>query len=136
MRHARQPHGYGRLEHGVSFSDTNRQCGDEVVFYAAFEEDGKLSLRFSGEACALTMASASMICEALDKTPLSLAIDRLKDLQQAFSFPSESSGSTAVKSEYLTNWPNFYALLDFHRRKACILLPCSVSLGALQQLVR
>ena len=50
----------------------NSLCGDEVVIFLRMDEAGKRAAgtRFDGQGCALMIASADILCEAIEgKTP-------------------------------------------------------------------
>jgi len=66
LDHNRSPHHYGRL-HGATHSARGQDalCGDDILVELRVS-DGKIrEAAFSGEACAITTASASMLMEWL-----------------------------------------------------------------------
>ncbi len=72
LDHYRSPRNRGRLE-GAGVSDIELQnptCGDEIRLSLALR-DGRIDqVRFEGRGCSISMASASMLTEALrGKTP-------------------------------------------------------------------
>ena len=73
LRHARQPRLRGPLigPHRTH-AGHNRSCGDRVTLHVAVTE-GRLSVRFEGEGCQLSLGSASAICEAIDGQTLTAA---------------------------------------------------------------
>lgn len=48
----------------------NRTCGDEITVYIAAEAGSIKSIHYEARACALAMASASMLAQALEGKPL------------------------------------------------------------------
>lgn len=66
LDHYRQPRGRGHLPDPKFMHDgANPLCGDEVVI--EFQVDGEIitNIRFSGQGCSISQASASMMAEAL-----------------------------------------------------------------------
>jgi nitrogen fixation NifU-like protein len=66
LDHNRRPRNYGKLE------DANRQaegfnpiCGDHLTLYVRLNGDVIDDLRFEGEGCAISKASASLMTESL-----------------------------------------------------------------------
>ena len=80
LEHYKQPHNWGELESpDLEFYDTNPLCGDELRVQLAVDEQGKVvEVRFSGQGCAISQASASMVSDELSgKTPQELmALDK------------------------------------------------------------
>ncbi|HEY1357805.1 MAG TPA: SUF system NifU family Fe-S cluster assembly protein [Thermoleophilaceae bacterium] len=66
LEHYKNPHNYGTLEpHDLEFHDHNPLCGDELGVHIKVE-DGKIAdLRFHGQGCAISQASASIATEEL-----------------------------------------------------------------------
>jgi nitrogen fixation NifU-like protein len=64
MRHAREPVGYCLpIESTHRHEEHNPQCGDRVVMKFRVAGERIEAAAFEGEACAICMASASMLCE-------------------------------------------------------------------------
>jgi nitrogen fixation NifU-like protein len=74
LDHYRNPRRWGRLSQ-VTFSHTgeNTSCGDELTFDLKLAEDGETieSVAFTGEGCAISIASASLLAEELPGMTLS-----------------------------------------------------------------
>ncbi len=66
MDHYQRPRNRGVLE-GADLEEhlLNPLCGDEVVVYATFDGDRVADVRFSGQGCSISQASASMMTERL-----------------------------------------------------------------------
>ncbi len=55
------------------YEDENPLCGDHVVVYLKFDEQGRAQARFEGQGCAISMASADLLMEyATGKTAAEL----------------------------------------------------------------
>jgi nitrogen fixation NifU-like protein len=65
LDHYRSPRHRGRLASpDTTFEDDNPLCGDRVRIDVRFAEDGSIAeVRFCGDGCAVTQATASMLCE-------------------------------------------------------------------------
>ena len=64
LDHYKRPRNKGKLPGADSSAhDLNPLCGDEITYYLKFE-GGKVSgIKFEGSACAICLASASMLSE-------------------------------------------------------------------------
>jgi nitrogen fixation NifU-like protein len=66
LDHNRQPRNFGRLEPPArSARGHNPLCGDELTVYAALDGDRLGPVRFEGSGCAISVASASLMTEAV-----------------------------------------------------------------------
>jgi nitrogen fixation protein NifU and related proteins len=67
LDHYRNPRNKGELEHPThTFQDDNPLCGDHIrVDLLVDENDVVQQVRYSGEGCAISQASASMLTETL-----------------------------------------------------------------------
>jgi nitrogen fixation NifU-like protein len=64
--HNRQPRNFGRLEPADAHAEGfNPLCGDRLDLYVALDGDRIRDLRFEGKGCAISVASASLMTEAL-----------------------------------------------------------------------
>ena len=83
MDHYQRPRNRGELEDAdLEEHLLNPLCGDEVVVYAAFDGDRVADVRFSGQGCSISQASASMMTERLSGKSLKEAeaeIEAFKD---------------------------------------------------------
>ena len=67
LEHYKNPRNFGTLEpHDLEHHDHNPLCGDELGVHLVVGEDGKIeNLRFHGQGCAISQASASIASEEL-----------------------------------------------------------------------
>jgi nitrogen fixation NifU-like protein len=64
--HNRRPRNFGRLEHPDAHAEGfNPLCGDRLELDVALDGERIRDLRFEGKGCAISMASASLMTEAL-----------------------------------------------------------------------
>ncbi len=73
LDHARNPRNFGRLENAThSAEGINTLCGDKLRLYFTIDANEKvIKAGFEGSGCAISMASASLLTEAV--TNLSIA---------------------------------------------------------------
>jgi nitrogen fixation protein NifU and related proteins len=66
LDHYKNPRNFGELEDpDVQFEDRNPLCGDELGVQIRLEGDRVSELRFHGQGCAISQATASIISEEL-----------------------------------------------------------------------
>jgi nitrogen fixation NifU-like protein len=66
LDHNRRPRNFGRLEPPARLArGHNPLCGDELTVYAALDGEVLRELRFEGAGCAISVASASLMTEAV-----------------------------------------------------------------------
>lgn len=63
LDHSRRPRNHGELHEGaVHVHGDNPSCGDELDLFVKFSPEGKIEdIKFSGQGCAISQASASMM---------------------------------------------------------------------------
>jgi nitrogen fixation NifU-like protein len=67
LDHYQNPRNYGRLENpDITYEDDNPLCGDVLRLDLKLDEDNRIvEVGFSGEGCAISQASASMLTEEI-----------------------------------------------------------------------
>lgn len=74
LDHGKRPRHFGAPEHYTHKMEAyNPLCGDRLTLYATIENGEVRNLQFDGQGCAISMASASMMCEEVEGTPCSEA---------------------------------------------------------------
>lgn len=65
LEYSKNPQNKGRLDpHDYAYEDTNPLCGDEVRIELRVDDAGTVTdIRFDGQGCAISQASASMLTE-------------------------------------------------------------------------
>ncbi len=64
--HNRNPRNFGKLEDATQIADGyNPLCGDKLVLYLKIQDDVVTDLRFDGAGCAISVASSSLMTDAL-----------------------------------------------------------------------
>lgn len=98
LDHGKSPRNAGVLEeHDCHSEGKNPLCGDKVTVTATLDDDGVLSaIRFDGKGCAISLASASMMTEAVK----GLSSERIGALFEAVQMLCKGSASVeAVMQE-------------------------------------
>lgn len=67
LEHSKHPNNYGTLDpNDYSYEDTNPLCGDEVRIDVRVKDDQISQIAFSGQGCAISQASASILMELVE----------------------------------------------------------------------
>ena len=76
LEHAKKPHNFGRLQSATHRADgINPLCGDKLGLYLEISPDGRIdAIRFDGTGCAISLASASLMTEAVEGRLVSEAL--------------------------------------------------------------
>jgi nitrogen fixation protein NifU and related proteins len=82
--HNRNPRNFGKLEPSDAHADGhNPLCGDRLTVYVNLENDCIRDVKFEGAGCAISVASASMLTEAVkgkSKGEVHALFERVHDL--------------------------------------------------------
>jgi nitrogen fixation NifU-like protein len=75
LDHSRNPRHFGRLDDAThSAAGINPLCGDKLRLYLCVDGDNNIeSTHFEGSGCAISMASASLMADAMTNVPVSEA---------------------------------------------------------------
>ena len=66
LDHYKNPRNYGILKNSdISHKENNPLCGDEIKIEIKMNSNKIKDIRFSGKGCAISQASASILCENL-----------------------------------------------------------------------
>ena len=78
LEHSKHPQNKGHLDpHDYAFEDTNPLCGDEVRIELRVNDEGVITdVAFSGQGCAISQASASMLTEIVT----GMTVDEVKSM--------------------------------------------------------
>jgi nitrogen fixation NifU-like protein len=70
LDHSKRPRNVGELEGGLHAQGHNPLCGDRLTVYLDLQDGVVRDVRFRGEGCAISTASASLMTEAVrGRTP-------------------------------------------------------------------
>ena len=80
LDHYKHPHNFGEIDDAdLEFEDMNPLCGDELKVQLKLGDDGRVEVvRFSGQGCAISQASASMISDEIK----GLTVEELRRLDK------------------------------------------------------
>lgn len=84
-------------EHAVS-EVRNPACGDEITLYADLSGPTIEQLHFYAQGCAVSIASATAMCEALNGCSATEAKQRIEEAMEFFAGDNEWSGSWGTPS--------------------------------------
>jgi nitrogen fixation NifU-like protein len=72
LEHYKRPHHFGELESAdLEFYDTNPLCGDELRVQLKLDGDNRVAdVAFTGQGCAISQASASMVSDEIIGMPI------------------------------------------------------------------
>ena len=131
LDHGKEPRNFGECEtHNKSAHGHNPLCGDKVsLTFFVDDHDIITDIKFSGEGCAISVASASLMTEKLKGKKLSYTENMFKDFTDLVK-GSEESLSTIDEDDSL------YALKgvkDFPMRVKCATLAWHTFKNALKE---
>lgn len=83
LDHGRHPRNFRMIDESTCIAQgNNSMCGDKITVMAKVDSDGTLvDIAFEGKGCAISIASASMMTEALMGKPVN-SVRRLSDVVQ------------------------------------------------------
>src|SRR5580704_210988 len=71
LDHYHNPRNRGKIENpGVTIEGVNPLCGDELTLYLNVENDKLEDLKIEAKGCSISMASGSMMSEAVQGQPV------------------------------------------------------------------
>ncbi len=82
LEHYKHPRNFGHLDDpDLEFEDTNPLCGDELKIELKVDEERRITdLAFSGQGCAISQASASIVSDEVK----GMTVDELLKLDKKF----------------------------------------------------
>jgi nitrogen fixation NifU-like protein len=125
LDHHRAPRNFGALDgHSHAADGSNPLCGDTLHVELSCEGDRIRAMRFSGEACAIAIAAASMLSElVVDKSPVEVA-----RIGSAFA---RLVGGEIGQDESLSHLNALGELARYPTRRKCALLAFATLRAAL-----
>ncbi len=81
LDHSKKPRNFGKLAHPTHQADgRNPICGDEISVFLQTEGEAFSAFAFSGQGCAISKASASLMTEDLRNRPPEQARERANEI--------------------------------------------------------
>ncbi|MCK9516056.1 MAG: SUF system NifU family Fe-S cluster assembly protein [Ottowia sp.] len=117
VEHKRAPRNFGQLPHPTHQArGRNPSCGDEINVQLQVDDGHIHDIRFDGVGCAICIASASLMTEAIKGDTVSSALD----LQRHFR--SAMTGREDVDEDVLGKLISLQAVRNYPSRIKCALL--------------
>jgi nitrogen fixation protein NifU and related proteins len=119
LDHSRRPRNFGVLENpDVLVHGDNPACGDEIHLGVQFGADGNLEeIKFSGQGCAISQASASMMTMKLKGK------SRAEAAEMADTFKNLVTGEATEPGKKLGDLQLLQGVRKFPQRVKCAMLP-------------
>ena len=128
LGHYHKPRNRGSLKNpSVSAEMANVFCGDEVKLELAIEGDRVTAVRFLGQGCSISLASASMLTEAI----MGLSLEAVEVLLETFK--GMMNGSVQVEAKTLGDLEALQGVRRFPARVKCATLAWNALQQALEQ---
>ncbi len=129
LDHSRRPRNFGVLEKpDVLVHGDNPACGDEIHLGVQFGADGNLEeIKFSGQGCAISQASASMMTMKLKGK------SRAEAAEMAHTFKNLVTGEAGEPAKKLGDLQLLQGVRKFPQRVKCAMLPWRAVEQALAQ---
>jgi nitrogen fixation NifU-like protein len=128
LDHYHKPRNRGSLKRpSVSGEADNVFCGDEVKLDLAIQDDRIVDVRFQGRGCSISVASASMLTQAV----MGLSLEEVEALLE--SFKAMMNGSDRVGAKKLGDLEALQGVRKFPARVKCATLAWGVLPEALER---
>ncbi|TSI17820.1 Fe-S cluster assembly sulfur transfer protein SufU [Brevibacterium aurantiacum] len=114
--------------HGSSHQ-INPTCGDEIELETEISDDGAIAVRWSGDGCSISMASASVLSELASEN----SVEGMLDIEAKFHELMHSRGTIVGDEEILGDAAAFSGVSKFPARIKCALLSWVAFKDALNQ---
>lgn len=93
LDHGRRPRHFGAPAHFTHKLEAfNPLCGDRLTLYATVENGALKDVQFDGKGCAISVASASMMCEEVDGKSSDFARDLFERFHALVTGQAAASG--------------------------------------------
>ncbi|MCX7122934.1 MAG: SUF system NifU family Fe-S cluster assembly protein [Gammaproteobacteria bacterium] len=94
--HGRHPRNFGMLPDAKHLRGHNPLCGDELMLYLKIEQGMIVESRFDGQGCAISMASASLMTQAIKGKTLAEAEILFEHFHSFLINPHEDADADAL----------------------------------------
>ena len=96
LEHSREPHNFSRLESANHRAvGHNPLCGDKITVYLNVHDGSVESLTFEGTGCAISIASASIMTDALKNESVASAQEKIDAVLNFLGAESAEAGPEA-----------------------------------------
>jgi nitrogen fixation protein NifU and related proteins len=124
LEHYKHPRNKGTLENAIIEEGINPSCGDEVKLFLRLEDNKIAGVKFIGEGCAISQASASMMTEAIKGKSL----EDVATLTRQFKAMIHGEAPT----DELGDLKMLQGISKLHARVKCATLPWLTLEGAIK----
>ena len=129
LKHYRNPKNLGALNSAtISVEDENSLCGDNIQLRLLIQEDAVDNIKFEGDGCSISIASASVMTEIVKGK----SVDEIKKItKQILKVMNECE-----HLDFLDKYTDLSAFKDIIKHKArsnCAMLPWSALEKALKK---
>ena len=118
LDHYKNPRNYGEIEDAhVHAEDNNPSCGDElqIDLILGEDEDSIEEIKFSGQGCAISMASASLMSDRIEGKSL----EEVEDLRETFKAMITSDDEPEDLQDELGDLVSLKGVIKFPIRVKC-----------------
>ncbi len=128
LDHSRRPRNYGAMDGANrSGSGFNPLCGDRLQLFLRVEDGTVRQASFTGDGCAISTASASLLTEAL------AGLSESRALELVDRFRSMAAGRSEAHEHTLGKLAVFAGVRDYPARVKCATLAGHTLRAALEQ---
>jgi nitrogen fixation protein NifU and related proteins len=116
--HNRQPRNFGKLENADAHADGhNPLCGDKLSVYLNLDGDRITDAKFDGSGCAISVASASLLTEAVKGKTVAEVAHLFSEIHDVLTHHD-----TPINAESLGKLAAITGVRDFPARVKCATL--------------
>jgi nitrogen fixation NifU-like protein len=132
LDHYKKPRNFGPLDHASHHADGhNPLCGDNVTVFLTVVDGRVTDARFEGAGCAISMASASLMTEAVRGKTEAEIRDMFEHFHVGLTTSDEMAAMDAL--EPLDKLAVFGGVREFPVRVKCATLPWHTLIAALER---
>ncbi len=129
LEHSRQPRNFGQRDGATHKArGYNPLCGDQVTIYLTLEGERFTDVGFEGKGCALCLASASLMTEALKAAERSKLASLMEDVK---TICSDQDGRVVNNPDEIAALLPLGGVRNYPVRVKCVTLPWQTALAAL-----
>jgi nitrogen fixation NifU-like protein len=130
LDHYHHPRNRGKIEEpGVTIEGVNPLCGDELTLYMNVENGSIQDLKIEAKGCSISMASGSMMSEAVHGQP----IEKAEQVVDLFKQMMLDKSSQVEMPEDLEELQALEGVKKYPVRIKCALLPWNTLLEGIHQ---
>ena len=130
LDHYHHPRNRGKIEDAaVTIEGVNPLCGDELTLYMNVEGNAIQDLKIEAKGCSISMASGSMMTEAVQGQPL----DKVEHVVELFKQMMLDKTAQVELPEDLEELQSLAGVKKYPVRIKCALLPWNTLLQGIQQ---